>query len=249
MDADTEGAARSRKFTQARGRARRQALLQAARVLLFERDLEQITLPAVAEQAGIPASSTYHFYADMKDLYKDLAREIAAEMTDVPLAPLAPRRWEDLIRPYTKIAVDFYNRDTAARQLMLGPKTPPDIKRAGCAREAGFGDSLMAFIGQYFTLPDLPNPSAIFFRAIQVADALFMISVEDHGHITEEYQEDASDAMIAYLGLYLPRLLPRRLDDDRKGSDARAARGADTTKRLGRAAPGLNTRKDKGAKK
>lgn len=210
MDAETDKTTRTRKFTQARGRARRQALLQAARRLLFERDLEQITLPTVAEEAGIPASSTYHFYPDMKELYKDLAREIAAEMIAVPASCPAPRTWEDLVRAYTRAGADFYNRDMAARQLMLGPKTPPDIKRAGCARDAGFGDSLMAFIDRHFVLPELPDPGAIFFRAIQVADALFLISVEEHDRLTDEYVEEAGNAVIAYLGLYLPRFLPRR---------------------------------------
>lgn len=210
MDTEAADTARPRKFTQARGRARRQSLVQAARVLLSERDLEEITLPIVAEQAGIPASSVYHFYSDMKDLYKDLAREVAAEMITAPTGCHEPQSWEDLVRAYAGTGADFYNRDLAARQLMLGPKTPPDIKRAGCAREAGFGDSLMELIAQHFLLPDLPNASAIFFRAIQVADAMFMISVEDHDHLTEEYIEEASNAMIAYLGLYLPRILPRR---------------------------------------
>lgn len=227
MDANTGTPAKSRKFTQARGRARRRALLQAARELLFERDLEQINLPAVAERAGIPASSTYHFYGDMKELYKDLSREIAAEMIAAPVECQRPKSWADLVRVYASAGAEFYNRDMAARQLMLGPKTPPDIKRAGCAREAGFGDSLMAFIAQYFTLPQLPRPSEIFFRAIQIADAMFMISVEDHDQVTEQYVEEAGNAMIAYLGLYLPRLLPRHAAN----TQAEAARTPNTRKK------------------
>ncbi|WP_321395927.1 TetR/AcrR family transcriptional regulator [Emcibacter sp.] len=199
-----------RKHTQARGRERRLALLQAARELLNERDMGQITLPSVAEHAGIATSSTYHFYPDIRELFKDLAASIADEMINSPLDLPSPGTWEDLVRSYTKAACDFYSQDIAARQLMLGIKTDPEIKRAGCAKEAGFGDALMSLLEKYFILPALENPGQIFFRAIQIADAMFMISVEENDRLTEEYVEEACRAKVAYLELYLPKYLPRK---------------------------------------
>ncbi len=185
-------------------------MLQAARELLDERDMGEITLPLVAEHAGIATSSTYHFYPDIRELFKDLASSIASEMTATKIEVSTPEMWEDLVRTYTKAACDFYRQDVAARQLMLGIKTDPEIKRAGCAKEAGFGDALMDLLDSYFILPQLENPGQIFFRSIQIADAMFMISVEEHDQIAEEYVEEASRAAIAYLGLYLPTYLPKQ---------------------------------------
>lgn len=212
VEISTADGSSGKRHKQARGRLRQKALLQAARKLLFEYGMDQLTLPIVAEHADIPASSAYHFYPDMKELYKDLCREIAAEMISSPTGDLAPENWEGVVTAFIKAGVEFYNKDMASRQLMLGPQTAPDIKRAGCAPEAGFGDALMNLIAKYFVLPDLENPSAVFFRAIQVADTMFMISVEYHNHITEEYMIEARNVMVAYLGLYLPKVLRKNQD-------------------------------------
>jgi AcrR family transcriptional regulator len=164
----------------------------------------------VAEYAGIPTSSCYHFYPEIKELYKDLVRLIAQEMIEDPIKISSPPNWEYVVAASVRAACDFYNRDYAATQLMLGSKTAPEIKREGCSQEIGFGDGLMNQISTYFILPYLANPKAIFFRAIQVADAMFQISIDEHDRLTEEYIEEATNVMVAYLALYLPRILPRQ---------------------------------------
>ena len=52
-----------------RGIERRRLLLQSARALLAERDLDQVSLADVAAKAEVPKSSAYHFYADIEALY------------------------------------------------------------------------------------------------------------------------------------------------------------------------------------
>lgn len=202
-------ALQTRRHTQARGRMRRQALLEAARALLQERDMDQITLSAVAERAAIPSSSTYHFYSDMRDLYKDLAREIAHEIIAVTKDAPAVGKWEDVVRFFVLGSSDFFNRDSAARQLMLGPKTPPEIKHAACREDYRFGEALLAMVASQFILPPLADGRVTFFKAIQITDIMFSLSVLEHDRIRDECLEEAVVASIGYLGLYLPRLLPR----------------------------------------
>ena len=206
-----------RRHPQARGRARRQVLLQAGRELLAEYDLDQISLPMVAERAGIPASSTYHFYPDLKELYKDLARAIADELNDIVESCIDKddpgkdfTSWEDIVRRLLTSVQAYFNEDAAARQLLLGPKTNREIKSIGCGGDERFGEGLRLLISRYFELNAFRNQTSVFFRAILVSDLMFCLSVSRHNEINAEYMDEATNAMLAYLSLYIPKLLPRR---------------------------------------
>lgn len=198
-------------YTQARGRARREALLQAARDFLQQRDIDDITLPMVSDAAGIPPSSTYHFYSDLRELYKELARLIANEMLQIQLTIPPDAGWQAIIGSSLTSSADFFNADAAARQLMLGPRTSPDIRQAGCHDDYRFGAQLHAVLDERFHLPELAEPVLLFFRAIVIADAFFALSVLENGTVTRHMTEEAGRAATGYLGNYLPAILqPKR---------------------------------------
>lgn len=184
--------------------------MDAARELLSEVEIDQISLPAIAERAGIPSSSAYHFYPETTQLYKELATAIACEMIDSGEELSAGEDWQQIVSHFLRASSSFFNRDAAARQLMLGPKTAPEIKHAACREDYRFGEYLLAQVGRQFELPPLDNGRVIFFKAVQVADLMFSLSVFDHGRVTEEALGEAEAATIAYLGLYLPRILRKR---------------------------------------
>lgn len=202
------GAARRRT---AKGQARRQALLEAARALLAQHALDQLTLPVIAEHAGIPASSAYHFYPDLLELYKELAASISEEMAAFMPSSSDAQTWEDVVREVSAKVRDYLNADRAALQLLNGPKTNPEIKAAGSGNDLRIGIELRQLISRHFEVPSFPKQDEIFFRAIQISDLMFSLSVAKHGSITDEYFDDGSNAMLAYLSLYIPRMLPRRL--------------------------------------
>ncbi len=197
-------------YTQARGRARREALLQAARDLLQQRDIDEITLPMISEAAGIPSSSTYHFFPDLRELYKDLARTVTDEMLQIELAFPADASWHAVVSSVLAASAEFFNADAAARQLILGPRTSADIRQAGCHDDYRFGVQIHAVLDERFQLPELAEPIALFFRAIVIADAFFALSVLEHGVVTPHMVEEAARAATAYLGQYLPTLLQRK---------------------------------------
>ncbi|WP_016746415.1 TetR/AcrR family transcriptional regulator [Rhizorhabdus wittichii] len=206
----TTATATGRRYTQARGRARREALIQAARDLLQEREIDDITLPMVSEAANIPSSSTYHFFPDLRELYKELARTISDEMASVEPAIGADASWQAIIGTFLAASADYFNADAAARQLILGPRTTPDIRQAGCHDDYRFGVQLHAALAAHFHLPELAEPIAIFFRAIVIADAFFALSVLEDGVITRHMVGEANRAATAYLGNYLPPILQRK---------------------------------------
>lgn len=204
--------ANGKRYTQARGRARREALITAARTLLDERDMNEITLPMVAEQAGIPASSTYHFFPDLRELYKTTARIIADEMTLLKPEAVAYRRWQDCVATFFEASAAYFNSDAAARQLLLGPQTAPEIKRSACYDDMRFGAALHSLLDTVYHLPQMTEPVVTCFYAIQLADTLFSLSVFEHGHITPHMLNVAVTASTSYLANYLPPILELRSD-------------------------------------
>jgi AcrR family transcriptional regulator len=203
----------TRKSTQRRsGIARRQKLLQAARELLETHDLDQISLGDVAAAAKVPKGSAYHFYADIKDLYASLLASVEEELLETLRAPIRtkPRDWQGIVAVLTQRGVAFLARNKASLQLQVGPKTPTDLKLRDRQNDAALGSIYERHIDELFELPRIANRGAIFFRAVEIADLMFMLSVLEHGKITAEMAAEASLAMCAYLRCYIPAELPRR---------------------------------------
>jgi AcrR family transcriptional regulator len=209
-EATTESGTTGRRYTQARGRARREALIQAARELLQERAIDDITLPMVSEAAGIPSSSTYHFFPDLRELFKELARTLSDEMASIEPAIAADASWQAIIGICLESSAGYFNADAAARQLILGPRTTPDIRQAGCHDDYRFGVQLHAALSERFHLPELAEPIAIFYRGIVIADAFFALSVLEDGVITHHMLGEAIRGTTAYLGNYLPPVLQHK---------------------------------------
>ena len=197
------------KLTQARGRARRAELLDAGRALLGEYQLNQISLTAVAERAAIPASSAYHFFPEIAELWKELARLLAiqqsAEDLDLPQVP----DWRSLVGLSLEHHCSAFNANPAARQLMLGPHTPPEIKHAACKEDFRFGTALWTVVRSQFVLPQLADSREIFFKALLISDVFFSLSVAEHDRVSAAALAEAKLATVAFLELYLPVQLAR----------------------------------------
>ncbi len=195
-----------------RGIARRELLLSTVRTLLDERELDEISLGDVAARAGMPKGSAYHFYDDIKDLYAALLALTEEEVDRIHRLPITDpvREWSDVVRMLIRRGVKFYNSNRSSRQLQIGPKTPPELKLRDRRSDLALGAVYQQQIHAFFELPALPNASQVFFRAVEVADLMFSLSVLDTGKITEEMAAEAERATIAYLATYLPTKLRRR---------------------------------------
>lgn len=195
------------RSTQARGRARRAELLAAARRMLDHSSLDKISMSAVAEAAGIPLSSAYHFFGDILDLWKELARTIATQQASEDLDLPWMASWQELIRASLVHHQSAFNSDAAARKLMLGPHTPPDIKNAACKEDYRFGTALWTVVRSQFSLPELADSRELFFKALLIADVFFSLSVSEHDRVTDDARGEAELALISYLSVYLPNQL------------------------------------------
>jgi AcrR family transcriptional regulator len=202
-----------------KGIARRQQLLRAARALLETHELDDISLGDVAAAAHVPKSSAYHFYADIKDLYASLLAGVQDELLKVLEAPIRAkvRDWQHIVDILTGRGADFYAHSKASMRLQIDPRIPVDLKLRDRRNDAALGSIHEQQIDRIFVLPEIPNRSAIFFRAVEIADLMFMLSVLEHGRITPEMQREATRAMCAYLRCEIPADLPRR----KRGAAAR----------------------------
>lgn len=174
--------------------------------------MTQISLADVAGEARIPKGSAYYFYKDISDLYLHLVGELGAEMVaDVSRpVPGTPEGWQDVIRSLIRRGVRFYARHPAARQLATNPRTTPDLKLRDRQNDISLGQIFRSHIEAHFRLPEHPGLDAAFFRAVEIADLMFCLSVLESGTVTEAMQREAGRASIAYLESYLPERLERR---------------------------------------
>jgi AcrR family transcriptional regulator len=201
-----------RKTLHARGIERRRKLLESARVLLATRELDELTLGDVASHAKVPKGSAYFFYADIEDLYAKLQAVQHDELIEVLRQPIRQRvrRWQDIVTVLNARGMEYYAQNPAARQLQIGPKTSPTLKLRDRQSDIALGKLFEQHLDKFFILPALPDRSRIFFRAVEIADLMFSLSVLESATITDAMCAEADRAAIAYLESYLSPSLPRR---------------------------------------
>jgi AcrR family transcriptional regulator len=195
------------------GIARRKRLLAAARTLLSHRDLDEIGLADVARAARIPKGSAYHYYGDILDLYVQLIAVMGEEMLqDVrrPIPGRAPECWSDIVAALVRRGAHYFVHDRAARQLLISSKTPPALKLKDRQSDKQIARMFEEQIGRRFVLPVLEDRTAIFFRAVEIADLMFGLSMLEHGAITPQMTDEAVRGVVGYLRAYLPDKLPKR---------------------------------------
>jgi AcrR family transcriptional regulator len=195
------------------GIARRARMLEVARELLCAHDLDALSLADVAAKARIPKGSAYHYYSDIMDLYAHLLALIEEELVaDLrrPLRGAAIDSWADIVAALIRRGVRFFDAHPAARQLVLSPKTPSELKLRDRQNDIRIGKLFERHIASRFVLPDDPDRTTVFFRAVEIADLMFSLSMLEHQTITPEMTEEAVRAMVGYLRSHIPDVLPLR---------------------------------------
>jgi AcrR family transcriptional regulator len=200
---------------------RRERLLQAACELLEEQPLKEVSFHAIAERAGIPSGSAYHFFPNVVAVWAALANRFGEELAQLPAVPgFRPDSWRDLLALSIEGAARYYGRNPAARQVLLGGQAPAEIKLVDRRNDRTLGRLFEEGLDRYYELPAFPRRSEVFFLAVEIIDLVFSLSVGEHGAITDEMLEEARRASTAYLRTYLPEVLPRRAVPRSNAGDA-----------------------------
>ncbi len=207
------GLRKSHSAMHQRGVERRAALLQAARELLEEREIEDISFRDIASHAGVPEGSAYHFYANRFDLFTALAAELSEDFIKAHRKPVPPSKrasWKDLAEHLVDVGARIYAASAPARQLLIGVKTPPEVKQADRINDLQVGEVMYEVFAKYFAIPDNDEMRAAFYYFIEITDLMFMLSLMEHGKITPAMTAEAKRAGVAYLGSYF-QIAPRAL--------------------------------------
>jgi AcrR family transcriptional regulator len=197
----------------ASSQARIAVILLAARELLAEQGVANLSIYAVAERAAIPPSSVYHFFASVPALLEGLTADVHAAFRaclQQPVEHAALRSWHDLSRLVEQRMLAIYAADAAARQLILAQHGLAEVTQADRQHDVELGRLMQALFDRHFPLPQLPSDIEVFALAMELGDRVYARSVQLHGAITPRLAEEGMRVFDAYLGLYLPAALPKR---------------------------------------
>ena len=195
--------------TQARGRIRRELMVQAAKNLLETRSISTIKMVDVARVVQIPIGSAYHLFPDLDAIWLavvcDFEAELHAWQSETSIGDA--QSWQDIVARYIRHGAAFFGKSPAATQLMLGPFSPPSIKLKDRDNDYAIALLLLSRVSTKFRLANLDDLPHAFFHAIEIADVFFSLSIIRHDRIMPYYVVEATRAAVAYLEVYLPSVL------------------------------------------
>ena len=192
--------------TRKRGRERRKLLLKATYELLCVRPVEDVSFRDIADKAGVPEGSAYHFFANRFDVFSALAEELSDQFIEAHRRKVPPsqrRSWQALAEHLVDVGAKVYAKNPPARQLLIGGKTPPEVKQADRINDRAVGNVMHEVFAEHFELPESDEMRNAFYYFIEITDLIFTLSVIEHGKITPAMLAEAKRAGIGYLGTYL----------------------------------------------
>jgi AcrR family transcriptional regulator len=214
VEADVQPAvsrrAAPRRPSQARGRARVEALLDAAEALTAEKEIDDIGYYDIVARAEMPAASVYHFFRTKAAIFMALAQRYFDQLhTNATQRHhgLAPARWQDLLVSHHAAAVDYYNKHPAAMKLILGAQPFLDIHAADVETTKKISTIYCSEFELRFDMPNVRDIERKFLIALGISDSIWRTSFSESGYITPAYAEEATTAVIAYFRTFLPENL------------------------------------------
>ena len=206
------GKRRNVSGVQTRGVARREALIKAATKMLETQSPQDISFREVAEAAGVPEGSAYHFYANKYDLFAAVASEMSQLFYTAHLVPIEAENvntWHDIVDVLVERGAEIYGNNVIACELLIGSKTPPEVKQVDRKNDMKIAPVMAERFRDHFTLPEIPDFETKLYYFIELTDTLFAISYRENGKISESIVEEAKRVGRGYLSTYLPQVLSK----------------------------------------
>jgi len=207
-------APRRRGPLRAAGKARTEQVLDAADRLILASGAAALSLPAVAAEAGVPASSLYHFFPTVDALLAALLERYNAlqdKMLDDAIASAQPiQRWTDLVDVLLLGARRFYDAFPVYGRLMAQAGATPLLGAVDLAHMDAMGARFADTISAAFVLPDTPDLSRRLTLAVLVIDRLWSVLPLDDGIISNFAFEESRRMVLSYLANILPPAPPLR---------------------------------------
>lgn len=204
-----------RKPSRHRGVLRYEALLEATEELLQERDPGEIGLYQIAEKAGVPPASVYHFFPTREAAYQALAERYLEALVQVHRQPIEARllqTWQDLFAYDLRRGMDFYNAHVPMMKILFGGHGGVEARNIDIMVTRRIANSSYRRLNTVFHAHNLRDVERVSQIRLAILDSIWTLSVRQHGRITEEWSQEAFRACMAYVRIYLPETLePREL--------------------------------------
>ena len=117
--------------------------------------------------------------------------------------PSRRKTWQALAEHLVDVGASIYAENPPARQLLIGGKTPPEVKQADRLNDRAVGNVMYEVFAEHFELPETDEMRSAFYYFIEITDLIFTLSVIEHGEITPAMLAEAKRAGTGYLGTYL----------------------------------------------
>ena len=198
-----------------RGRERFEILLNALDSLLAEERVQNVGLYQIAERAGVPTASVYHFFPNKDAALLALAQvhhEALFELSRQPL-PSAPATWQEMVKHKILISAEYHNKNRAALRLFLGANVLEEVKIADISQNIRLAEARSALFEYYFNMTSMPDWTRKLATYLSIVDGIFSLSYSQHECITDYYVSETQLAAIAYLRCYLPETLVPRIPE------------------------------------
>ncbi len=198
---------------QARGRRRIEEILEAADRVVARQASTAVSLQEVAQAAGLPVASVYHYFATPQALLIALAQRYLLALEELAARPLAHdalAEWADIARFHAGQSIAFYNAHPVAMRLLFGPESGGAIRAADQESALRVARIYCRKLVQHFAMEAGPALEEAFAIAVTVSDAIWSLSFARHGRIEPALAEEAMRARLAYLRLYVGAFVPKR---------------------------------------
>ena len=202
-----------RRPSQARGQAKFDKILDAAHTLIEEEGVDEFSLADVAKKAGVATGSAYHFFPSLEAIFIALVERYDKSFTEIVSKPVdraSVDTWQDMLGLHFENARDFINSNPPALILLIGPGRSWQSKQVDTIGDSNIANAMVENFERIFELPDHPPPVQLVHLGIRILEGLWELSVQQHGHVTEQYSRETTRAVIAYMRLYWPLYLERK---------------------------------------
>jgi AcrR family transcriptional regulator len=192
--------------TQARSHDRLNRVLDAAQKVLSQEGADAFSTTRIAQVAGVPVGSVYHFFADKEAIVDAVALRYWSRFADLVegLADLDERDpLEDPARAVLDSLAAGFRSEPGFRALWYSPLRTQRVRDATRVTRAAFGAALERILAVHWPDADLDALERAARMVVLLGDGLLREAFRLHPDGDEEVLAEASLALDGYLAARL----------------------------------------------
>ena len=199
---------------QQRGLRKFEAIVDSANELIALKGIHNFSLYDIAERAGVATGSVYHFFPNIEAVFGALVERYDrdfAEIVSEDIPPESVKTWGDIIWNHIEKSREYINQNKQILIMILGPGQTWQTRQVDTVGNTAIARAMQKNIELYFDVPIDPKPAELLHLAIRILESFWQLSYQRHGKVNDEFQQETYRAMCAYLELYWPKYMPRKL--------------------------------------